>query len=73
MLAALATLVFLTTLWLLVAVGAAVLEQSGGKIVAALKGQLGTSPAMPASYARVRVRSRLPKPMRARPRMRDAA
>ena len=39
MIAALATLTFLATLWLLVVVGATVLEESGGKIAAALKGQ----------------------------------
>ena len=38
MIAALGTLVFLATLWLLVVVGAAVLEESGAKIAAALKG-----------------------------------
>ena len=38
MTAALGTLVFLTTLWLLVVVGAAVLEESGAKIAAALRG-----------------------------------
>ena len=37
MTAALVTLVFLATLWMLIVVGAAVLEQSGGKILAALK------------------------------------
>ena len=40
MIAALGTLVFLATLWLLVVVGAAVLEESGAKIAAALKGEL---------------------------------
>ena len=39
MIAALGTLVFLATLWLLVVVGAAVLEESGAKIAAALKGR----------------------------------
>ena len=37
MLAALATLVFLTTVWMLIVVGAAMLEASGLRIVAALK------------------------------------
>ncbi|MEO7602882.1 MAG: hypothetical protein ABIS39_06425 [Sphingomicrobium sp.] len=40
MIAALATLVFLTTLWMLVVVGAAVIETSGGKILAALTGHI---------------------------------
>ena len=37
--AALGTLPFLATLWLLVVLGAAVLEESGAKIAAALKGE----------------------------------
>jgi len=41
MIAALGTLPFLATLWLLVVVGAKVLEESGAKIAAALKGSLG--------------------------------
>jgi hypothetical protein len=40
MTAALATLPFLATLWLLLVLGAGVLEESGAKIVAALKGEL---------------------------------
>ena len=61
MIAALGTLVFLTTLWLLVVVGAAVLEESGAKIAAALKGK----PARHRSIVPVRVRSRprLQRPM----------
>ena len=39
MIAAFGTLAFLATLWLLVVVGAAVLEESGAKIAAALKGK----------------------------------
>ena len=39
MIAALATLAFLTTLWLLIVVGAAVLEKSSGQILAALRGE----------------------------------
>ena len=39
MTAALGTLAFLATLWLIVVVGAAVLEESGAKIAAALKGK----------------------------------
>ena len=37
--AVLGTLPFIATLWLLVVLGAAVLEESGAKIVAALKGR----------------------------------
>jgi hypothetical protein len=39
MTAALGTLPFIATLWLLVVLGAAVLEESGAKIAAALKGE----------------------------------
>jgi hypothetical protein len=71
MIAAFGTLAFLTTLWMLVVVGAAVLEESGAKIAAALKGK----PAHRASSVavRVRARSRLQQPMRAQPRWRAAA
>ena len=71
MIAALGTLAFLTTLWLLVVVGAAVLEESGAKIAAALKGE----PACRQIQVPVRVRARLrvQKPMRAKPRWRAAA
>jgi hypothetical protein len=44
MTAALGTLPFIATLWLLVVLGAAVLEESGGKIVAALKGEPADAP-----------------------------
>ena len=71
MIAALGTLVFLSTLWLLVVVGAAVLEESGAKIAAALKGKAASEPII--VPIRVRVRSRMPQPMRAKPRWRAAA
>jgi hypothetical protein len=65
------TLVFLTTLWLLVVVGAVVLEESGAKIAAALKGK----PRQAQTFVpvRVRARSRVQQPMRAKPRLRAAA
>lgn len=72
MIAALGTLVFLATLWLLVVVGAAVLEESGGKIAAALKGA-SNEPSLRYAPVRVRARVRMPSPMRAQPRWRDAA
>ena len=53
MTAALVTVVFLSTLWMLVVVGAAVLEASGSKILAALKGQ-SASPALAMRPVRVR-------------------
>jgi hypothetical protein len=72
MTAALGTLAFLTTLWLLVVVGAAVLEESGAKIAAALKGKsMEPPPAMAAT--RIRARTRIQQPMRAEPRWRAAA
>ena len=73
MIAAFATLAFLATLWLLVVVGAAVLEESGARIAAALKGQLRTGRPIAFAPARLRTRSRIQAPLRARPRWRDAA
>ena len=73
MIAALATVVFLATLWMMVVVAASILEESSAKIAAALRGELGASRPQPANYARVRVRSRMKQPLRARPRWRDAA
>ena len=71
MIAALGTLIFLATLWLLVVVGAMVLEESGEKIVAVLKGE----PRRQAWYVvPMRLRIRRPvKPMRASARWRAAA
>lgn len=72
MTAALVTLVFLATLWMLIVVGAAVLEQGGGKILAALKGRsMGTVATRP---VRVRFqRYRPERPLRANARLRVAA
>ena len=71
MIAALGTLVFLATLWLLVVVGAAILEESGAKIAAALKGK----PVSRASLVTVRLRARprIRQIMRAGPPLRAAA
>ena len=71
MIAALGTLAFLATLWLLVIVGAAVLEESGGKIAAALRGE----PRSPARLVPVRLRSRarFQQPIRGRAQWRAAA
>jgi hypothetical protein len=71
MLAALGTLAFLATLWLLVVMGAAVLEESGAKIAAALKSKSQHQPVV--ARVRMRARSRLQRPMRAEPRLRAAA
>ncbi len=78
MMAALGTLTFLATLWLLVVIGAAMLEESGGKIAAALKGKSFASATPRAVTLRVRTRPSSPmgrsiQPLRAAPRLRDAA
>jgi hypothetical protein len=64
MIAALGTLVFLATLWMLVVVGAAVLNASGSRILAALKGQS----AVPTVTTRpVRIRHQRYQPLRPAP------
>jgi hypothetical protein len=71
MIAALGTLVFLATLWVIVVVGAAVLEESGAKIAAALK---GAQPQRQVSVrVRVRSRPRLQQPVRVSATFRAAA
>jgi hypothetical protein len=71
MIAPLSTLAFLATLWLLVVVGAAVLEESGAKIAAALKGRAVQRPS--SVPARPRTRQRLQTPMRVSAAWRAAA
>jgi hypothetical protein len=71
MIAALGTLAFLATLWLLVVVGAAVLEESGAKIAAALRGEPRASVQM--ARLRARSRARFQQPIRGRARWRAAA
>jgi hypothetical protein len=72
MIAPLGTLAFLATLWLLVVVAATVLEESGAKIAAALKGRSGRS-SLALSPVRVRTRQRWQRPIRARVAHRAAA
>jgi len=72
MIAALGTLVFLTTVWMLVVVGAAILEESGAKIAAALKGKPLHQLVMQGRTVRIRMRHS-PRVMRAEPRWRAAA
>ena len=72
MTAALSTLAFLTTMWLLVVVGAWVLEQSGSKIVAALKGR-SAAPTLATTPIRLRHRERERKAYRVTPRLSAAA
>ena len=71
MTAALGTLPFLATLWLLVVLGARIIEESGAKIVAALKG----FPPQPAIELRAqcRTRPRVRQPMPANVELRAAA
>lgn len=75
MLAVLSTLAFVATLWLVGVVAFRTIEESGGKILAALKGQ---SPLASAQFTAVpvRVRSRgatQQAPVRVQPRQRAAA
>lgn len=75
MLAALATTVFLATLWLIAVVAMSMLGESA-RIVAALNGRslLAAEPVEVASVAlRVSQRSRLRRPARAQPQLRAAA
>jgi hypothetical protein len=72
MIAALGTLVFLATLWMLVVVGAAVLEESGARIAAALKGKQDR-PSIAFAQVRFRARSRIQRPTRASATWRAAA
>jgi hypothetical protein len=73
MIAALGTLPFLATLWLLVVVGAAVLEESGAKIAAALKGESTRELVAGRVTVRVRTRSQSQQVRKAEPRLRAAA
>lgn len=73
MTAALGTLAFLVTLWLLGALGAVILESSGSKIGAALRGDLGALPSGHSPQVRIRSRTWQRQPMRGRVEWRDAA
>jgi hypothetical protein len=59
---ALGALPFLATLWLLVVLGASVLEESGAKIVAALKGAPPRQPAAVVARPRAFRKARQPMP-----------
>jgi len=72
MIAALGTLTFLATLWLLAVVGAAMLEESGARIAAALKGP-SPEPLMPVVPFERRRRRVAQAPMRGERRWRAAA
>ena len=73
MIAALGTLPFVATIWLLVVLGAATLEESGAKIAAALKGH---SPGFSRGHlpkGRLRRRTWMRRPRPAPSEWRDAA
>jgi hypothetical protein len=72
MIAAFGTLAFLATLWALVVLGAAILEESGARIAAALKGQSPRQALLRVAPVRMRIRLRT-RVMRAEPRWRAAA
>jgi len=63
MIAALGTLPFLGTLWLLIVLGGRILEEDGGKILAALKGVQTQVPSERPVHARLRTRAAL-RPLR---------
>jgi hypothetical protein len=69
--AALGTLPFLATLWLVAVLGAKVLEESGAKIAAALKGK--RAPMQPITSVRLRMGVGTQLPMRAKTQLRAAA
>jgi len=69
--AALGTLPFLATLWLVVVLGARILEESGAKIAAALKGEPRHPPV--AGGRTIRIRMQAAPPRRARTQWRAAA
>ena len=75
MIAALATAAFLAILWLLAMLGLAMLDESGTKIVAALKGRspLAMAPVVKSVSWKMSPRSRVRPALRARPTLRAAA
>lgn len=75
MLAPLATLAFLTALWLVGLVAADMHDQGMGKIIAALKGRsmLATIPMIRPIAVRVSQRSRPQRGLHAQPQLRAAA
>ena len=73
MMTALGTLPFLATLWLLVVLGARVLEESGAKIAAALKGQPPRRPTARGHTIRIRMQPAASAVSPASPRRHAAA
>ncbi len=72
MMAAFGTLIFLGTLWMLVVTGAAILERSGAKIVAAFLGK-PRLPVLTLVPLSVRPTARQPEPIRVKAQLRAAA
>ena len=73
MTAVLGTLPFLATLWLLFVLGAAVLEESGAKIAAALKGESMKQPTLGSRPVRTGQRCQAPRAIYANEPLRVAA
>ena len=74
MLAPLGTLVFLVSLWLIVALAAEMFSEKGSRILAALRGEPGRDPLPLVTMRRpVRAACNARQPIRARPRLRAAA
>ncbi|MBA2467635.1 MAG: hypothetical protein H0V46_08560 [Sphingomonas sp.] len=74
MLAPLATLAFLATIWLIAIIGAGMLDATGRKIVMALKGRsLLAEPGIRPVAVRISLRARPQPTLRAQPRLRAAA
>ena len=75
MLAPLATLAFLATMWLVVTIAAELLGTSGRKVALALRGRspLATAPALRPVAVRISQRARQQRALRAQPRFRAAA
>jgi hypothetical protein len=75
MLAPLATLAFLATIWLVVMIGAEMLGTNGRKVLMALKGRslLATAPSIRPVAVRVSQRARPQRALRAQPQYRAAA
>ena len=75
MLAPLATLAFLATIWLVVMIGAEMFGTSGRKVLMALRGRslLATAPSVRPVAVRVSQRARPQRALRAQPQYRAAA
>ena len=73
MIAAVGSLPCMATLWLLVVLGARVLEESGAKIAAALKGSTSPLPMERETVVRCRRRAEVRRPMRVSAEWRAAA